>query len=569
MEQMTCSMCDRTYQGVAYDWDTYAGMGGALVYQCQNCNAGYCWQCQDKHLKAIKIAFKKKLGREPRLQAKLLDGSCPQCGESFEPNPVLILKAVSLMHEQSLEPTQISQDVIREITKKIDKSGKDYEQHGTFEGSASRQQALDLLRIHGTAFVHSNLKLGPAYLVALARIGADWLFEDGKIEDFLISLDTGGYMKDGRPARLPDQEKILRDHSRLSRRLSKVDSLVTIAANTKSSKAIPLIIDELKDTESPDFVRTLACMYPDPELVGALIETLGSTYRPTRVATGLADSVREYLSVQEAAIMTLIDIGDERGIVAVIPLLLRKKEFAEWTEHSKKTVDMLSQIGDKAIAPLVKALSSGNTDVRDRATKALGVIGDVSAVAPLIKVLSSENTVVQDHAAKALGVIGDVRAVDPLIATLEAGNTSGSVINALGQLGDIRAVDPLIATLVETGDTAGAYALGQLGDARAVGPLLNVWKNLKGPIGWLDRKSIGSSIEKIASEHSQDISIAESLVLALKDEDAKLRMFAAKCLGIAGGERAVAALTEALKDQDRKVQKAAQKALKTIKKKSK
>lgn len=69
--------------------------------------------------------------------------------------------------------------------------------------------------------------------------------------------------------------------------------------------------------------------------------------------------------------------------------------------------------GKRDIVGLIKRLSNKDTQVRQAAAQALGVIKDAKAVEPLIEALKDESCSVREEAAKALGKIKDSSAVVP------------------------------------------------------------------------------------------------------------------------------------------------------------
>jgi hypothetical protein len=125
------------------------------------------------------------------------------------------------------------------------------------------------------------------------------------------------------------------------------------------------------------------------------------------------------------------------------------------------------------VGGLIDALVDSDSDVRERAAKALGKIGDTRAVEPLITALGDEGEIVRWNTAQALGEIGDTRAMEPLITALgdEAGFVRMDAAIALGEIGDKRAVEPLIAALGGEDDSVrreAARALGEICDHRAI-----------------------------------------------------------------------------------------------------
>ncbi|MBE9594976.1 MAG: HEAT repeat domain-containing protein, partial [Proteobacteria bacterium] len=86
-----------------------------------------------------------------------------------------------------------------------------------------------------------------------------------------------------------------------------------------------------------------------------------------------------------------------------------------------KAADALGRIGsEKAIEPLISALSSKRNHVRGSAADALGRMGSEKAIEPFISALFTDNDAhVRWRATCTLGSIGDTRAVEPLKKALD------------------------------------------------------------------------------------------------------------------------------------------------------
>ena len=76
--------------------------------------------------------------------------------------------------------------------------------------------------------------------------------------------------------------------------------------------------------------------------------------------------------------------------------------------------------GQVSVERYIQALKDRDSDVREDAAEALGMIGDARAVEPLIQALKDDiSSDVREEAAEALGMIGDARAVEPLTQALK------------------------------------------------------------------------------------------------------------------------------------------------------
>lgn len=100
-----------------------------------------------------------------------------------------------------------------------------------------------------------------------------------------------------------------------------------------------------------------------------------------------------------------------------------KEKFLNVRIMSAKAIGNLKNTD--AVTALLYCLNNKNENYRIRLVCAdsLGRIGDRFAVAPLIEVIKDEDEksiYLKESATKALGLLGDIRAVDPLVGILEA-----------------------------------------------------------------------------------------------------------------------------------------------------
>lgn len=128
----------------------------------------------------------------------------------------------------------------------------------------------------------------------------------------------------------------------------------------------------------------------------------------SKVLSNLANK-RLYFKYLGLFIATKYYIGDELSVMITV---LHDEDLR--VEAAKA----LSNMGEKAVEPLIAALKDEDACVRFLAAGALGDIGDERAVEPLIAALSDEHSYVREYAAEALGKIGDERAIEPLTAAL-------------------------------------------------------------------------------------------------------------------------------------------------------
>ncbi len=127
---------------------------------------------------------------------------------------------------------------------------------------------------------------------------------------------------------------------------------------------------------------------------------------------------------------------------------------------------------ERAVQPLIAALTDEDLGVRCAVIEALARIRDEGTTEPLIGLLTDENEEVRCAAIRALGWMGDAQAVQPLRAVL--GQHPYVVANALSRFG-AAAIELLVSALGEANPDvrrAAAWALGKIGDLTAVQPLV-------------------------------------------------------------------------------------------------
>lgn len=126
------------------------------------------------------------------------------------------------------------------------------------------------------------------------------------------------------------------------------------------------------------------------------------------------------------------------------------------TDARREAVQVLSRIGEDAVAPLLEALvGAGENDVRWYYAVALYRIGE-PAVIPLVKTLQHHHDPdLRRYAGAALAEIG-VAAVDPLISLL--GVENDAELRGIAALGLIRIGEPPIESLSRAVEGGGSLA---------------------------------------------------------------------------------------------------------------
>jgi HEAT repeat protein len=199
-------------------------------------------------------------------------------------------------------------------------------------------------------------------------------------------------------------------------------------------------------------------------------ETLGQIGDPRAVKplTRLLDDQVAY--VRERAAETLGQIGDPRAVKPLVSLL--DDPDAHVRMQSK---DAIAKIGRPAIKTLILELKRGNRLVRGNVAAALGQIADPQVVKPLVSLLGDPDRFIQNMAVVALVGLGEM-STKQLEAALSNKNlyVRQNATKALGMIGDVTAVDYLIPKLTDQDPSiraAAAEALGNIGDSRAFAAL--------------------------------------------------------------------------------------------------
>lgn len=269
-------------------------------------------------------------------------------------------------------------------------------------------------------------------------------------------------------------------------------------------------------------------------------------------------------AVQEAAADALVKIGGEEVVREIIPLL-RSEDVA----LRNLAIEILEEIGEKAIDTLPCFLKDKDHDMRKFICDILGNIGSPKAIPYLIPVLNDPHINVACAACEALGNIKDKKATEALVKILKDKERKYLVYNAveaLGKIKDTRAVEPLMG-LSPSKDSLLLFALirafGEIGDVRVVDYLLS---ELNSPA--LGKVAV-EALAKIARKNKEKISSClknypdkvKLLRKFLKDSSSEVRKDATFLLGVVKDKEAMPFLTSLLSDEEEKVKEEAMRAL--------
>ncbi len=254
---------------------------------------------------------------------------------------------------------------------------------------------------------------------------------------------------------------------------------------------------------------------------------------------------------------------------------------------------------------LIQALNFPNSEVRSRATTALGNLrkADDTVINALIQALNDEASEVRDEAATALGNLRkvDYKVINALIKALydQAPSVRYKAANALGNLR--KADDKVIQALIEALNYLdynvrwrAASALGNFGkaDDTVINTLIKalydqdsyVREEVAYALGYLrktDDKVIQALIKALYDQdydvregaayalgnlRKADDNVIQALIKALNDRYSSVRWRAASSLGNLekADDKVINALIKALNDQDFKVRRSAAKAMENL-----
>jgi len=213
-----------------------------------------------------------------------------------------------------------------------------------------------------------------------------------------------------------------------------------------------------------------------------------------------------------------------------------------------------------AAEPLLSSLMDIDRRVREAADKALTQIaGDWkkselgrNAVPSFIAALGSRDLLVKYHAASTLGAIGDPRAVEPLVQALKQKNSAAAY--ALGRIGDVRGVQPLLDAIKERDPNvrdAAQKALASLASGPNGRQATYAFVAALQDSDWNVRTTAEKALASVDTHWPQSEAVRTAIpafLAALKNASSGVRSTAAKVLGLAGDQRALGPLLQALLD---------------------
>lgn len=159
---------------------------------------------------------------------------------------------------------------------------------------------------------------------------------------------------------------------------------------------------------------------------------------------------------QREAMAVAAGLADRREIGALIRAVLDpfafEQLFAAVVPRIQARSTLTGLMGRPLFSPSLEEVASRFAgEFREAAADALARLKDQRAVAPLLGALSHQDRYVRALVANVLGRIGDRRAVSPLIAVLRDADARvlKSAAQALGEIGDSNARGSLVAMLTD------------------------------------------------------------------------------------------------------------------------
>jgi len=288
--------------------------------------------------------------------------------------------------------------------------------------------------------------------------------------------------------------------------ISAAFALLGLEIAEKEGKYIPIILEVFESTHSKVelfsdlLIKHLGKVTWDERVVDSLIDTLSEGFFVTTIGTGAWLNYKTIYGTSYYASRALLEIGNERGVEAMVLSLLKEMIDTRFQNPKPKKYiqPFLEEVGKPVVKYLIQALSLDDPEVHVMAANCLGDIGDPTAFEALAR-----NTTAEDY------------------------KTVNAAASTLGKLGDPRAIPVLLPLL-------GSELFLSLTVTNSLYKLKDVWQ-------------------------------APLFIDALKHEDQKVVLFAINALKIIQDKSAIEPLTALLESDNKKINKAAKKALKTLK----
>ncbi|MBI5286534.1 MAG: HEAT repeat domain-containing protein [Deltaproteobacteria bacterium] len=307
-------------------------------------------------------------------------------------------------------------------------------------------------------------------------------------------------------------------------------------------EAIPYLIEGLKETSSSSLGAVLVALR---RLAGRVGEDVIRESPARGLDASAVERITHMLEGSDAEVKRgAVSLLGLIGKVESIPALLRVGASEEFMEDVSRAI---IRFGKNATDPLIQAYYTEEGGVRSFICYLLGEIGDMKAEGFLIEALRDGYGHVRSQTAIALGKLGSRKAVGPIIQLLgdEYEDVKKGAMEALIFLGRkhgdtvVGAVLPLLHSKSPSTREKAVAVLGRIGG-----------KEARGAVGPLLRDSHPSVRKAVIAAVKRDIDYLQDIVLALADEDEEVRLTATKVLGDMEAKEATAPLLSALKDNN-------------------
>lgn len=369
-------------------------------FRCQYCRTFLCKECYT-NARGELSGLKKVVGVD-----------CPGCGlqfySPFGSNLGIYPADVdldSIVSEKAFEKSKA-------FSKLLDDLGKvhDFYREGFLEDVLARikeQEELVIKHIEEriqygdekTGVFKQNPESLVTKLIVIGRAGATWLLQREYLPDDyvnkIIAVTQG---------KKPPLMYSFRWYATLA--------LIEIEIARKDGHLTPAIIQSYQSDgqdmeEHISLAIQLGRITWDERIVDCLVETLDEEFRindPEFTASSLGDLFldKHIAGPAQRAAESLIAIGNERGIAAIIPHLL--KHINQWHIHGREKVvmDWCVRFGSMLATHLVQSLNHEDSRVRLFVTKTLAKIGDPSFIGTLSALENDPDRQVRDEARQAV-----------------------------------------------------------------------------------------------------------------------------------------------------------------------
>ncbi|HOO32736.1 MAG TPA: HEAT repeat domain-containing protein [Thermotogota bacterium] len=214
----------------------------------------------------------------------------------------------------------------------------------------------------------------------------------------------------------------------------------------------------------------------DPRIDGALVNIGEPAIQWLVVKLKLAALLENFEEGTRIA-RIMVDIQSPEGLAEVAAFLSKLLSDPDRKDEAK---NMLSQIGDKAVDPLIISLKTTyDNQLKIDILKTLVLIGNEKSLDTFYSFVSDTDPTIRTIVANALGKIKSTSNTDFLIAMLRDTdeNVRTQAIVSLGELQDSKSVVYLLTSLKDENPlirAMAAYSLGRIQDVRSVYPLINL-----------------------------------------------------------------------------------------------